>query len=372
MKKVLTIGGATKDIYLSNQGVNYMTITDENYSNKYMLFKSGSKIEVNDILYFSGGGATNSAVSFKRLGFDSTCITKIGNDEAGTFIIKDLEKENIDTKNIVKADELSTGTSFVINTLERERTIFAYRGANGYLDEQDININIIKEADQIYITSLSHESSKILPYIVKIAHTHNIPVAINPGVSQLAKGMKILKESLNFIDTIIMNSDEAKTFMLALIDSDINYKEILKSSQVSTRPNILQEKTPKLLNSPLKHNDYFFSIWKFFKEIIKLGAQTVVITDGPNGVYIANNETIFFHPSIKTKIIDTLGAGDSFGSCFIASRMSGYDLAESLIRGIINSASVINKFGAKPGLLTKKELDQKKVDKRLLQTFQLY
>lgn len=368
---VLTIGGATKDIYLSNQGVDYMAINQKDCQVKYMLLKAGDKIEVENILNFTGGGSTNSAVSFKRLGFDVTCICKIGKDEAGDLIIKELDQENINTKNIIKTDKISTGTSFIINSLEGERTIFAYRGANGFIEKKDINFNNIKNIDQIYITSLSHESSKILPDIVKFAHQNNIPVAINPGISQLAKGTQTLKDSLKYIDTIIMNSDEAKSFMIALTENDSNYKESLKSSMQNCVECEHAENNPNLLNSPLKHLDYYFSIWKFFKEILKLGPKTVVITDGANGVYAANNKNIFYHPSIKTNVIDTLGAGDSFGSCFIASMLSNYSVEEALVRGIINSSSVISKFGAKPGLLTKEELDKKNINLNLLQKFEL-
>ncbi|KKP24496.1 MAG: Carbohydrate/purine kinase pfkB family protein [candidate division TM6 bacterium GW2011_GWF2_28_16] len=368
---VLTIGGATKDIYLSNQGTDYMTINQKDCQLKYMLLKAGDKIEIENILNFTGGGATNSAVSFKRLGFKATCISKIGTDEAGNLIIQELEKENIDTKNIIRTNKISTGTSFIINSLERERTIFAYRGANGFIEKKDINLNNIKNIDQIYITSLSHESSKILPDIVNFAHENNIPVAINPGISQLAKGTQTLKDSLKYIDTIIMNSDEAKSFMIALTENDSNYKESLKSSMLNCTPCETTENKPSLLNSPLKHLDYYFSIWKFFKEILKLGPKTVVITDGANGVYAANNKNIFYHPSIKTNVIDTLGAGDSFGSCFVASILSGHKVEAALVRGIINSSSVISKFGAKPGLLTNDELDKKEINLNLIQKFEL-
>ena len=369
MKKILTIGGATKDIYLHYQGADYMSITQKECDSKYILLKSGAKIEVENILNFSGGGATNSAVSFKRQGFDVCCFCKIGTDEPGNFVIDELEGENINCSKIIKTNKYQTGTSFVINTLERERTIFAHRGANRYLQTIELPIDMIKNSDQIYITSLSNESSKLLPKIVAIAHENNIPVAINPGISQLAKGEKTLKESLNFIDTLIMNSDEAKSFMIALIESDKTYEEILKSSR---KKKVISEKNnPALLQSPLIHKDFVFSIRKFFKEVLKMGPKIVVITDGANGVYVEHENKIIFHPSIKTEVVDTLGAGDSFGSCFVGSILAGKRVEESLIRGITNSSSVIGKMGAKPGLLNKKELDAKEINFDLVQEFSL-
>ncbi|MCF7899637.1 carbohydrate kinase family protein, partial [Candidatus Babeliales bacterium] len=214
MKKILTIGGATQDIFLHYEGADFMSITKKNNVEYYMLFESGEKIEVDDILYTTGGGAANSAVSFKRLGFDATCFCKIGTDNTGNFILKELEKENINTKFITKTDKIISGRSFIIHSIRRERTIFAYRGANGFLQESELPIEQIKNSDQLYITSLSYDSAKLLPKIVKTAKQANVPVAINPGVSQLSNGTLNLKESLKDIDIFILNSSEAQKFML--------------------------------------------------------------------------------------------------------------------------------------------------------------
>ena len=371
MKKILTIGGATQDIYLRYEGADYMRINQKNSELKYILFKSGEKIEVDNILYFTGGGATNSAISFKRQGFDVSCFTKIGKDLAGEHVISDLKRENIDYSNIVIAKNLQTGTSFIINTLEKERTIFAYRGANGLINKKEIPFDAIKNSDQIYITSLSHQSSQILPEIVQFAFKNKIKVAINPGISQLAHGTLKLKESLKYIDTLIMNSDEAKSFMMALIENDKNYKEILKSTKCIKNCSGEKENTPTLLETQMLHENYYFSIRKFFKEILKMGPKIVVITDGANGVYAANKNSIYFHPSIKTKIVDTLGAGDAFGSCFIGNILLEKSIQEALFMGITNSSSVIGEMGAKPGLLTKKELTLKKFNPKLIQEFDL-
>ncbi len=209
--------------------------------------------------------------------------------------------------------------------------------------------------------------------VIDFAHKNNVPVAINPGISQLAENAQILKECLKNIDILIMNSDEAKSFMIALMETDKNYKEILKSSLNFGPKQKNETKKPALLESPFLHEDYYFSIWKFFKEVIKMGPKIVVITDGENGVYVATNNKIIFHPSIKTKIEDTLGAGDSFGSCFVGSLLANKSIENALKRGIINASNVISMMGAKPGLLTEKELSKKEnlLKINLIQKFDL-
>lgn len=370
-KKIVTIGGATQDIYLHYHGADCMRITQSGGDKNYMLFKSGAKIEVEKILYYTGGGATNSAVSFKRQGFFVACFCMVGDDSAGKAVFADLEQERIDTSHMVISKEHTSGTSYVVNSLRRDRTIFAFRGANGFLQEKDIPFNVIKAADQLYITSLSNESAKLLGTIVSFAKQYKIAVAINPGVSQLSSGALELKKSLPCINVLILNSSEAKTFMGALVASDQRYKKVFECTKL---PSKKEEHAPaSLLHMPLLHEDLYFSLPNFFKAVMAMGPTIVVVTDGKNGVYVAHKDSILFHPGLDVDVVDTLGAGDSFGSCFVGLLAQGMGIEDALRGGVVNSASVVGHMGAKPGLLTDGELKKriKNVEACLLQRYKL-
>jgi len=368
---VLTIGGAVQDIYLHYQGADCMKLMESGDERSYMLFESGAKVEVDNVLYHTGGGSTNSAVSFKRQGFAVSCFCMIGNDQAGKAVLQELETEGVDTDKIIVSKKHASGTSFVVNSLRRDRTIFAYRGANGFLSPSDVPLKLIQRADQLYITSLSHKSSKILKTVVEHAKKHNVPVAINPGISQLSTGAQELKDSLAFIDTLILNSSEAKTFMAALITSDERYQKKFESGvgselcdpvEVSSQESGAlgpRSQDASLLKMPMFHKNLYFSITNFFKEVMKMGPRIVVVTDGARGVYVATKNTVFFHPSLSVDIVDTLGAGDAFGSCFVGCLGRGMSIEESLKSGIVNSASVIGYLGAKPGLLASAVLEKR-------------
>ncbi len=267
-----------------------------------------------------------------------------------------------------------TGISFIVNSVEGEYTIFAYRGANSYLELEKLTFDAIKKIDQLYITSLSNQAAQILPSIVSFAKKHNVPVAINPGISQLEKGTQKLKESLQFIDILILNKLESQIFMFALTQSDQTYKKVLEcvGSDQNHRSQNERADQPSLLNTPIIYENTYFSLQKFFKATLAMGPKIVVVTNGRNGVYVATQKEILFHPSLKIKVANTVGAGDAFGSCFVASLMLGYDIESALRHGIINSASVLEKIGAKTGLLTHNELIKKteRVDPKFLQRFE--
>ncbi len=378
--KILTIGGATQDIFLNYTGTDFMTLIKKDTSINYLLFESGEKIDIDNITYLTGGGSTNTAVSFNRLGFNTSCFCNLGTDEAGKTILTMLTKNNINTGLITKTNTLHTGTSFMIKSLSSERTIFAYRGANILLGNTQIPLEQIKNYDHLYITSLSNDAAYILPDIAQHAHKNNVPVAINPGSSQLKKGIKTLKEALPYIDIFILNYSEAKTFMLTLAETDDTYKKAFAFSpktracpiDLSLEPSC-HERKPYLIDNPIACENLSFSIRQFFKEMLKMGPKIIVVTNGSNGVYVATQEEILFHPSLPISVIDTVGAGDSFGSCFVASILLKYSLKDALKNGISNSANVLQYLGAKKGLLTHDELKKhtQNIDPKLLQTFKL-
>lgn len=371
--KVLTIGGATQDIFIHYNGTDIMSITKKNFHSSYMLFGSGEKIEVEKLIYETGGGATNSAISFKRLGLTTSCFCNIGQDTAGQAIIDKLTTENIDTNLILQSKKLRTGTSFIVNSIEKDYTIFAYRGANSFLELDKLPFNAIRECDQLYITSLSNDSAQILPSIVSFAKKHNVPVAINPGSSQLEKGTQKLKESLQFIDILILNKHEAQIFMFALMQNDKYYKEIFECAipDQICRSSQTQDDQAYLLNTPIIYENTYFSLRNFFKATLDMGPKIVVVTNGANGVYAANKDLILFHPSMKVNVSNTVGAGDAFGSCFVASLMHKNNIQTALKHGIVNGASVLEHIGAKTGLLTYDQLIKKTdaVNPSLLKSF---
>jgi len=122
------------------------------------------------------------------------------------------------------------------------------------------------------------------------------------------------------------------------------------------------------LETTVQFADTQFNLRQFFKVVLSMGPKTVVVTDGTKGVFIANQEHIYFHPAVKTKIVNTLGAGDAFGSSFVGALYGGEPIDNAIRCGVINSASVICYPDAKSGLLEKSAIIEEaaKLDKKHL------
>lgn len=331
MKKILTIGGAMYDTFLECHSIDMYAAHNKNDSS--VIIPAGRKIELDTIVHYSGGGAVNSAISFSKLGFDVEAFFKIGDDKEGEFVVRALSQYPVHTSHLVKTDSAPTGHSFILPHPQGNRPIFIYRGANVTLQEADLPQQAIERADYVYVTSLSHQAAVVLLPLVQYAKKQNKHVVVNPGTSQLTEHAALLRQTLPFIDVLVLNRHEAE--LLMLIDNARTC----------------------------------FSLRNFFADIHASGPSIVVVTHGADGVYVSDTKMIYYHPSVRTKVVSTVGAGDAFCSTFVAHLWYDYSLEDALWMGIINSTSVINHLGAQTGLLSKQDFEKRfsLFDKNLVQ-----
>ena len=121
MKKVLTIGGATQDLLMYYDDATMLKIISKKDDQSFLLVKEGDKVEIKSIHYATGGGATNSAVTFEKFGFAVSSFFKIGTDSAGKFITEKLMHYNINLSSIITDDHEATGISCILPTRSRKK-----------------------------------------------------------------------------------------------------------------------------------------------------------------------------------------------------------------------------------------------------------
>lgn len=297
MYDVISIGAATVDIFVKSSAV----IDD----GKYQKFFASSKNEIDNSLICSGGGATNSSVTFSRLGLNCTPISLLGSDHLSNYIIDDLKKDKIKTDFLVKSKNESTDFSVIFIDKIGGRSIFTNRG-NTHLTTDDIAWPKLN-TKWFYITSLEGNLD-LLEMIIGFAKENNIKIAINPGNREISKPRRLLT-LLKHCDFLLLNKTESETL-----------------SQDSSKTD---------------------SFWNFFLKV----SPIVAVTNGREGAHIITPEQHLFSPIINTKPIDETGAGDAFGSACLSAIIYGKSLQTALEWGIKNSASVVAHMGAKEGIL---------------------
>lgn len=313
---VITIGSATRDVFLRSKSIK--VVRDESFSTgEAECFALGSKIEVDDITFETGGGATNTAVGFARQKLNTAFIGKIGaTDARGREILQALKNERVDTSLVVKDKKKNTGYSVILLTERGERTVLVYRGASANFHPADLPWSKIRSR-WLYVSSLGGELST-LRRIWAHATRYNIKIAWNPGAGELRWGLEKLRPLLKQADIVSVNQEEA-TELVGL-----------------TRG---QDETA----------------WRRLRPFV--GGLTVV-TQGTEGSLAGNRQQAWHCGTHRIKVQSTTGAGDAFGCGFVGAyiRTKG-NIPKSLQFATANSESVIQHVGAKQGLLRRVTLN---------------
>jgi ribokinase len=316
MYDIITFGSATRDINLKSK--SFKTIKDDKdfVTGEGICLTLGSKIDIDEIKYTSGGGGTNTAATFAKQGFKTAYCGAIGADEAGLHIVKELKEFGIDVKFLQKRKEKMTNQSIIISSGSDDRTILAYRGASDLLDKNTIPWKKIK-TKWIYLAPLTGSLCDTFEGIVNFAVENKIKIAVNPSKQQLSLPIDQLKRIFTKIDILFLNQEEA-SFL----------------TKIS-----------------------FFEESEIFKKIDEMCHGVAVMTKGGDGVVVSDGKYIYrAKPNEDRIIVDTTGAGDSFASGFLSDfmRYNG-DIEKAIQMGLGNSEGNLREIGAKTGLLKKGE-----------------
>lgn len=309
MAKILSIGSALNDIYLVDHDDLVPTeIGDESIFGKILV---GSKVDIDKLSYEVGGGGVNSAISFARYGHDAVLIASVAKDAAGDAVMRTLNQEGVDTSYMDYAERAVTGTSVVLlDSKSGERTILTHRGASASFDNFSAEILDEIKPDWLYITTMRGDIDTLTAFLKK-AKTIGAKVMFNPGVKELEESKKILG-LLKYVDVLLVNKHEAGQLV----------------------PGVLLEEL-------LYHLDSYVNV--------------IIITDGKmGGIATDHTDTYRFGLYEDVKAKDATGAGDAFGSGFLAAFASGKSFRQALMFASANSTSVITKIGGNKGVLSGK------------------
>ena len=313
MFDIITFGSATRDMFVASKDFKILA-SDEFITGKGLCASAGSKIYIDDLIFATGGGGTNVAVTFALQGLKTAYLGKVGDDAGGVAITDELREMGV-TSLVAKDNAKKTAYSIILSAPLQERTILVYHGACHFLRGGEIDWDKIK-AQWIYIAPLSGDSAEIFEPLINFAHQNKIKIAVNPGNSQLKMDKKVLELLLNKIDVLILNQEEAAQL------TGVAYSE---------------EK-------------------EIFKILDELVGGIVVMSKGPQGVVVSDGKDLYSAGIPQSDLLDRTGAGDAFGSGFVAGLIQApNDIVYAIQLGTANATSCVQQFGAKNGLLKKGE-----------------
>lgn len=293
MYDIISIGSATFDVFLK--------------SSRFPLDKTyiGGKVEVEEADVSSGGGGTNTAAGFSRLGLKTACVARFGDDLFGKFVLRDLEKENFNKGYLLQRKGEKTDYSTILVNPDGARTILVYRGKTR-IERKNFPWPILRQTRYLYLASLEGNVD-LMEEVVERAYKRGVNIVLNPGSREIKEKEKLTKIFPKF-SVLILNREEADYLGLE-------------------------------------------------REVVNLGSRIVVITAGRQGAKLFSKEKKLFAEAFLGPVIDETGAGDAFSAGFVAGLIKEFSLENALKLGMANGVSVVGKLGAKTGLLYEKDIN---------------
>ncbi len=260
------------------------------------------------------GNSANAAVAASRLGLKSALLTNIGDDLNGRDCLKALKAEQVSVEYVAKNKGKKTNYHYVL-WFEDDRTILVKHEAYDY------KMPDIKCPRWVYLSSMGENSLPFHQELLKfLSEKPEIKLAFQPGTFQMKFGKGALAGIYKRSDVFFCNKEEAQR----ILETDEN------------------------------------DIKKLLKAMAELGPKIVVITDGVKGAYSYDGHEMLsmrLYPDPAPPLQRT-GAGDAFSSTFTAALALGKSVREALLWAPINPMSVVQKIGARAGLLTRPELEE--------------
>lgn len=302
---IVTIGKATQDVFLkSAKAFTHF----EHKGVKYEQLPVGQKLDLDEVIFSTGGNVTNAAVTFARQGLHSRYAWCIGDDAPSETILQSLDREGVDTTHVYQGEQFKPSYSVILMLSGGERTILNYKGTMPTAKDRELDLSIIEQGDWIYISSLG--DMDLLERIITRAAKNGVKVMLNPAGVELQQAEK-LKGLLEDVEVLAVNKEEAQMIVHG-----------------------------ETLEELVRHLTHFVPV--------------AVVSDGPNGVVATDSKTIVSAGMYEdVPVLDRTGAGDAFGSGFLSAYAQGESLKDAIIFASANSTSVVQFVGAKEGILHK-------------------
>ena len=280
--------------------------------------RKGETIIGNKFGTFIGGKGANQAVQAARLGAETYMIGRIGKDNMGDQVLKSLEDSGVITKFIKRDPEKGTGTASVMVDNEGNNYLMITQDANGACRKEDLDeaLEVIISAD-VFITQLE-TTNPLAEYALTLARNNGIKTLLNP-----APAISVPESIFKLADVITPNETEAEL-----------HTGIMKTED---------------LQGWCKEVAHKFS---------EYGANTLVMTLGKNGAFLADVDHCIIVPTYTINAVDTTAAGDAFNAAMAVGLAEGMTLLEAITFGNGAGAFAASREGAQSSLATRKELEQ--------------
>lgn len=234
-----------------------------------------------------GSSSVIFACGAARLGLKVAFIGKCGEDVFGRFMLEEMQKRGVHVENVIRVPDGNTGLSVILNR-GVDRAILTHPGLIPALSADDIPDELLRQARHLHVASYFLQDSLRpgLPRLFERARSLGLTTSLDTNYDPSERWEGVF-DLLPLVNVFLPN--EAEACSLAG-EGDVETAAEKLSAQVETLA-------------------------------MKLGAAGALGVSNGQKVRVA---------SIPVKVIDTVGAGDSFDAGFLYGYLNGWPQEKSL------------------------------------------
>jgi 2-dehydro-3-deoxygluconokinase len=271
------------------------------------------------------GSESNVAIGLARLGHTVAWVGRIGDDELGQAIRRELRAEGVDTTGVVVDGSAPTALMIKERRTADVSRVAYYRGgsAGSHLMPADVPTEVVTAA------SLTHLSG------------------ITAALSESAL------DAAGYAATLARSADR-------LISFDVNYRSALWSRSAASTALLPLVRAADLLF--VAHEDLAMLSDEVDpmlapEALSALGPRQVIVTRGRDGAVGWIDGERYVQPALPVTTVDPVGAGDAFAAGYLAAMMSRASPEARLRQGAAAAALVVGVDGDWEGFPSAAELE---------------
>ena len=280
----------------------------------YLRIVQAEKFEVN-----LAGGEANVAVSLANYGAEASFVTKVPTHEIGDYVIREMRRNGVDTKDIVRGGA-RLGTFYLEKGASQRASKVIYDRANSAIAEADPKEfaweKIFEGADWFHFTGITPALSKNMADACLDAckKAKEMGLTISCDLNYRSKlwsreeAGKVMSELVKYVDVCIANEeDAADVFGIHAAHTDIHGGKLDYDAYIDVARQLKDRFGLKKVAITLR------------------GSISASRNTWAGMLYDAETDKAEFSREYDIQIVDRVGGGDSFGGGLIYALTEKYD-----------------------------------------------
>lgn len=264
----------------------------------------------------AGGKGANQAVGAARAGGQVTFIARVGQDMFGDQAVAGFATDGINVDHVSRDKTNPSGVALIFVAKDGENSIAVAGGANAKLSPADVRKAKAAFADASVLVMQLETPLESVQAAADLAVKDGVRVILNPAPAQ-----PLPDKLLKCVSILTPNETEAELLTgIAVTDTA---SAAVAAAKLRAR-----------------------------------GVQTVIITLGARGSFVATESGGQLVSGFKVKAVDTTAAGDIFNGALAVALAEGKPLDQAVRFGHAAAAISVTRLGAQPSAPTRREIEK--------------